>query len=81
MVCHTSRKSVDYPKLVINGLNIEQVDNFNFLGMIFNTNLNWSSHLTYISRKVSSAIGVINSPKYNFPLYILIMLYNSMINL
>ena len=56
----TSRKSVAYPKLTINGSNIEQVDHFNFLGVIFNTNINWSSHLAYISRKLSRAIGIIN---------------------
>ena len=60
--------------------NIEQSDNFNFLIMIFNTDLNWSSHLAYISRKTSRAIGVINSLKCHFPLYILITLYNSMIS-
>ena len=57
MVCHTLRKSVAYPKLIINGSKIEG-DNFNFLGMMFNTNLLiWPIQRLYLT---SRAIGVNN---------------------
>ena len=42
-------------KLLINGNPIEQVTNFNFLGITIDQNITWSDHITKISIKVARA--------------------------
>ena len=42
MVFHSDKKKVVYPKLLINDIEIERVDYFNFLGLQLNHNLNWN---------------------------------------
>ena len=41
MFFHRSHKSIIYPTITINGVDIEKVENFNFLGLIINKNLKW----------------------------------------
>ena len=36
MFFQQSQKSIIYPTIAINGVDIEKVDNFNFLGLIIN---------------------------------------------
>ncbi len=58
---------------------IEQVTNFNFLGLILNENLSWKPHCDKISNNISKSIGVLNRLKHFLPEKIRIMLYDSMI--
>ena len=39
MVCHSDKKKVVYPKLLINNIEIERVDYFNFLGTTIKSQL------------------------------------------
>ncbi len=59
------------PKKKINPNNddtiIERVQEFNFLGLILNENLNWKNHINKISNKISSSIGILNKQKYFLP--------------
>ena len=48
MVFYASKKSVIYPELQINGTNIESVTQFNFLGLILESNLSWNKHINTI---------------------------------
>ena len=41
MLFHSNRKAVNYPNLLINNINIENVAEFNFLGIQLNQNLKW----------------------------------------
>ena len=59
MVFHTSNRLVRYPNLLINGRPIARVIQFNFLGLILQSNMSWSMHTDHISLKVSKAIGII----------------------
>ena len=56
---HTRNKSVKYPSLLINGKLIERVTQFNFLGLILQSNMSWNLHINYISLKISKAIGIL----------------------
>ena len=51
----------------IEGLPIEQVYEFNFLGLIIDANVNWKAHLNAIGTKVSRVIGLLHKLKYVFP--------------
>ena len=67
------------PKLQfkIYGSLIEQVNEYKFWGLIFDSNLNWKAHLTGVANKVFRIIGSLHKLKYFFLSYILIMIYNS----
>ena len=63
----------------INGLNMEYVTEFNFLGLIFDSNLNWKAHINFISVKIGGVIGLLHRLKFLFPKQILFSIYNSLI--
>ena len=58
---------------------IDRVDELNFLGISFNEQLNWQSHIKTISNRCSRIIGILNKLKRLLPLNIKIMLYNTLI--
>ena len=78
MVFHSVRKTVNYPTLSINGINIERVADFNFLGIQLSEDLKWSKHQNNISLKLTKTVGVLNRLKYEYPLAILKTLYNTL---
>ena len=51
----------------IESLHIEQVYEFNFVGLIIDANLNWKAHLNAIGTKVSRIIDLLHKLKYVFP--------------
>ena len=73
-------KVVPTLKLLINGNPIEQVTNFNFLGITIDQNITWSDHITKISIKVARVIGILSKLKHIFPRNILRTIYNSLIH-
>ena len=64
--------------LKIDNTNIEKVDEFNFLWLTLDSNLNWKKHTEKISNKCAKIIVILNRLKYVLPLEI-IFLYNSLI--
>ena len=79
MVFHTSNKAVKYPNLKINNTDIEHVFEFNFLGVIFNSHMNWNTHINYIATKISKIVGILYRLKDIYPQSVLLTLYNSLI--
>ena len=63
----------------IEGLHIEQVHEFNFLGLLIDANLNWKAHLNAIGTKLSRIIGLLHKLKYVYPKKVLHSIYNSLI--
>ena len=45
--------------LEINNVPIEQVRHTKFFGVIFDDNLDWSNHISYINTKIAKGIGII----------------------
>ena len=62
-----------------NGVHIEQVNEFNFGGLLIDCNLNWKAHMHMVSRKISRVIGLQGKLKYIFLSYILHTIYNFLI--
>lgn len=79
MLFHTPNRKFVKPNLKINEHNIEFVDQFNFLGIIFDKYLNWNHHIDMISKKVSRSIGILNRLKRYLPQAVLLTLYNTLI--
>ena len=79
MIFHVPNKDIQYLTLKIDNVIIEKVDEFSFLGLTMNTNLNWKRHSEKICNKCAKMIGILNRLKYVLPHGIKIMLYNSLI--
>ena len=56
MVFHLHKKVVTYPDLQLNGNKIERVTQFNFLGLILQSNLSCNKHVNHISLKVAKKL-------------------------
>ena len=57
---------------------IDKVLDFNFLGIHFNEQLNWKSHIDKLSVKCCRILGILKRLKRILPLNIKIILYNSL---
>ena len=73
-------KNIPQLSFNINGLNMEYVTEFNFLGLVLDSNLNWKAHTNFISIKIAKVIGLLHSLKFVFPKQILFSIYNSFIS-
>ena len=58
---------------------IEQVTEFNFLGLTANTFMNWNSHTQKIANKISRTLGVMNRLKRYLPISAMKLMYDSLI--
>ena len=79
MVFHMPQNRIQLPLIKIAGEDIAFVDNFNFLGIIINKHLNWTSHVDMLSAKLSKTIGILNTLKHLLPINIMRTLYTSLI--
>ena len=74
MVFHLHKKVVTYPDLQLNGNKIERVTQFNFLGLILQSNLSWNKHVLILNLQSHIIEGVKNnwyiiSIKISLPTY------------
>ena len=82
MLFHNYQKLInedDIPHLTINDTVIERVTEFNFLGLTINEFMNWNSHSSKISNKISRTLGVMNRLKRYLPFSALKLMYSSLI--
>ena len=68
--------------ILANGNPIDEVQEFNFLGITIDQNLTWTPHIRKIFIKISRVIGVLRKLKRIFPQHILrlILVYSSLIH-
>ena len=69
------------PKLTLemNGVLIEKVETFNFLGITLSETMSWNHHVEKIRVKISKITGVMGRIKYQVSTKILLTIYNSLI--
>ena len=81
MVFHYKQKNVRsiIPKLKINGIEIERVNEFNFLGVTIDENMSWKAHTQKVANKIAQVIGTLKRLKHFLPRHILKTLYCSLI--
>ena len=63
-----------------NGNQIEEVQEFNFLGITIDQNITWTQHIRKVSIKILRVIGELRKLKGIFPQHILRLIYNSLIH-
>ena len=79
MVFHRAKHKNYKINIEINKVVIEQVKHTKFLGVIFDDNLNWSNHISYINSKIATGVGIICRAKKYFTTTALVNLYNAFI--
>ena len=63
MIFHCPQRKINIPVLKINVTNIECVENFDLLGITLNQYMNWKTHISKLSNKISRTIGILNRLK------------------
>jgi hypothetical protein len=76
-----SRKLNPPPKpiLILNGEDVKEVSSHKHLGLTFNSNLNWSDHISHLVVKASKCVGLLRKICRDVPRQCLEILYKSMI--
>ena len=59
MIFGKPNKNIPVLQLRINNPNIDEVQNYNFLGLQVSSDITWNLHINEISKKVSRIIGVL----------------------
>ena len=67
------------PKLEINGIPIERVQEFNFLGINLDENMTWKSHVKKIACKIACTVGTMKRIKKFMPQTVMRLIYNSLV--
>ena len=80
MIYSKSNKFNSYPTLKIDDYIIQQVHEFNFLGVTFDDNLNWKLHIERCALTCSRNIGMLNKLKRFLPTTIMLTLYHTLIH-
>ena len=68
MIFHVLIKGIHSLTFKTDNTNVENVDEFNFLGLTLDSNLNLKKHRERISSKCAKIIGILNRLKYVLPL-------------
>ena len=55
------------PDLETNGIPLDKVKNFNFLGLQLNENMSWKPHIDSLSNKLAKCAGVLSRLKRFLP--------------
>ena len=63
IIFHAINKRIEgmVPHLTNNGIPLERVQTFNFLGLLLNENMSWKPHIDLLSNKLAKCAGVLFS--------------------
>ena len=73
-------RDCDIPQIRINEIDIERVDECDFLELTINENMTWNPHITKISNKISRVVGNMNRLKHVLLQSALKRMYDYLIN-
>ena len=80
MVFHSPQRRIAHKlNLSISNTSVKSDNQVKYLGLIFDSNLNWNPYLHQLSKKVSRGIGVLSRVRYYVNRNILHQLYSSII--
>ena len=81
IIFRTRRRRVptNLPEIFIDDVIIHKVENVKFLGVTINEYLDWSTHISIISKSVARSVGILSKLKFTLPSNILKLIYNSLI--
>ena len=61
---HQNKKNVMIPEIQYGDTPVKFTKEFKFLGLVLDSSLSWKPHITYLSKKLMSAIGALNRVKH-----------------
>ena len=64
----------------INQIPLVQCESYKYLGIHFDSKLNWSTHIQHVCTKVSKACGALAKLRHSVPAKIIIDVFNALIN-
>ena len=73
------KKNIPIFNIHINNVNIESVQNFNFLVLHLSSDMTWNFHMNEVSKKISRNIGILKKLQLVVPNNILLTIYNTLI--
>ena len=79
MVFRTPRKQVPPLQLYIDSHEVEEVTEFNYLGITIDNGLTWKKHIDIVCKKISKIVGIMARLRYLIPQQTLLTLYNSLV--
>ena len=79
MIFSLKRISVSEKQIVLNGIPIERVKMFKFLGVLIDEHLTWDQHVLFIKNKIAKGLGVLYKAKCLLNATTLLTLYYSFI--
>ena len=80
VVFHSPQRRIAHKlNLSISNMSVKSDNQFKYLGLIFDSNLNWKPYVHELSKKVSRGIGVLSKIRYYVNRNILHQLYYSII--
>ena len=81
MLFHYKQRNVKDIKLQIkiNGIVVEKVKKFKFLGITLDENMTWTAHKQKVASKMAYSIGIMKRLKKCMPMSVMKTLYNSLI--
>ena len=80
MIFHKKYNSPNNMNLEINGLGINRVSNFKFLGLTINENITWDNHIKSITLKINRGLGILKLVKKYLPFQTRLTIYQSLIS-
>ena len=79
MIFHRKQKKIKYINILIDNVQIESVNTFNFLGILLDESLTWTDHTNMVANNISRVTGVLHQLQNIFLKEILLTLYNILI--
>ena len=77
---HSSKLNPNQPlRIKIDNALIKQVGSTKYLGLTFDSNLTWKSHINELCLKLSKTVGILSKVRHFVDNHILVMLYYSLI--
>ena len=76
----TKKRNVIAIELNINNVNLDQCTSYKYLGVVFDKDLNWKSHIDHICGKVSRSVGGLASLRHRTNISVLREVYYALIN-
>ena len=79
IIFRKQNKNIPLFNIHINNVNIESVQNFNFLGLHLSSDMTWNFHINEVSKKISRNFGILKKLQLIVPNNILLTIYNTLI--
>ena len=76
----TKKRKIENISVQINSVELEQCNSYKYLGVMFDKDLNWKSHIEYICGKISKSVGGLAMLRHRTSISVLREVYHALIN-